>query len=79
MLSAPEVESAAPKEENYHDDDEERIGVHESWMLAEHEDWGKSKSSNTALAHYRLFAKIDSYRTTLSSLRLTRGRALICH
>jgi hypothetical protein len=38
VLSAtPEVESAAAKEQNYHDDDEKRVGVHESWMLAEHE------------------------------------------
>ena len=39
VLSAtPEVESAAAKEQNYQDDDEKRVGVHESWMLAEHED-----------------------------------------
>jgi hypothetical protein len=38
FLSAPpEVESAAAKEHNYQEDDEERVGVHESWMLAEHE------------------------------------------
>jgi hypothetical protein len=37
LSATPEVESAAAKEQNYHDDDEKRVGVHESWMLAEHE------------------------------------------
>ena len=37
LSATPEVESAAAKEQNYQDDDEKRVGVHESWMLAEHE------------------------------------------
>jgi 5-methyltetrahydropteroyltriglutamate--homocysteine methyltransferase len=38
VLSAPVEKSAAAKQENDHDDDEERVGVHWSWMLPEHDD-----------------------------------------
>ncbi len=34
-LSAPEEESAAAKDEKYHEDDEDRVGVHWWLMLAE--------------------------------------------
>jgi hypothetical protein len=37
-LSAPEVKSAATKEDNHHDDDEECVGVHSVAILTEH-DW----------------------------------------